>query len=201
MDPHTLHAYNYHAPIFCARYRRAHPLEVYRLIQTYFSLQQPTADIGCGSGRDVAWLNRHGYPAIGYDAAPAMLKEASRVYPDVDFCEAALPELASIADDTFANVLCCAVLMHLPMADIPHALHNLARILKHGGRLLFSYRANQQETEREADGRLFTALDAAALQQLLEEAGLHLLQLARQPDATRPGIYWLTLVGEKPAGS
>ena len=33
-------------------------------------------DIGCGSGREVAWLNASGFPAAGFDASEGLLAEA-----------------------------------------------------------------------------------------------------------------------------
>jgi len=65
----------------------------------------PTADIGCGSVRDTQWLT-------GYDTSERLLAEARRLHPSARY--AALPELHNIADETFCNVLCETVIMHLP---------------------------------------------------------------------------------------
>ena len=39
--------------------------------------------IGCGSGREVAWLNATGFPAVGFDASEGLLKEACQRYSGV----------------------------------------------------------------------------------------------------------------------
>lgn len=198
MDPDTLHTYHTHATALCARYRLAAPTAMYRLIQRLFHPGQPTADIGCGSGRDVAWLVQHSFPTVGYDASSAMLAEARAAYTDMDLREASLPHLAGIPDNAYTNLLCSATLMHLHRDAIPTALCNLARILCPRGRLLLSYRHSQTPTEREPDGRLFTAIAPDALPALLHNAGFSLLTTEQQPDATRPDIQWDVLVAEQP---
>lgn len=197
MDQQTLKAYNRNADPWSAVYRRAVPTELYHLLQQHFHLGHPTADIGCGSGRDVAWLVAHGYPTTGYDGSAAMRAESRRAYPGLDIREAQLPNLEEIADQAYANVLCAAVLMHLPQHEIATALVHLARIVRRGGRVLLSYRASGDMQEREADGRLFTPLAADTLHTMVEAAGLRVLESILQPDATREGVAWLTLAGER----
>ena len=112
MDAQTLDAYAASAAVRCQHYRLILSTELLQFAQVFFHPGQLTADLGCGSGRDVDWLNRHGFPAIGYDASLAMLAEAHAAYPDIELYEAALPDLAGIPDSAYTNVLCSAVLMH-----------------------------------------------------------------------------------------
>jgi SAM-dependent methyltransferase len=189
--------YNTQAGNLCARYREATPTRLYHLIQHFFRPATPVADIGCGSGRDVVWLNQQGFAAIGYDASPAMLAQARRAYPGIDVREAVLPHLAAIPDNVWANVVCCATLMHLPAAEMGTAVRNLERIMAPGGRIVLSYRLSQGPCEREQDGRLFTPLTVDILQTLLEQTSIRVLCAAQQDDATRPDIQWMVLVGER----
>jgi SAM-dependent methyltransferase len=115
--------------------RRIAPETIFAGLPGIFHPGAPTADIGCGSGRDVAWLRDLGNQAVGYDASEGMLREARAAYPGIDVRHDSLPELASIPDGAYANVLCSAVLMHLPREDLITAAINLARILAPGGRL------------------------------------------------------------------
>jgi trans-aconitate methyltransferase len=78
-----------------------------------FFIPGTTADIGCGSGRDAAWLNENGYPTRGFDASEGLLAEAQRRYPHIEFTKAILPDLDGLAESSFANVLCETVIMHL----------------------------------------------------------------------------------------
>lgn len=199
MDAETIAAYENAAALYCAQYRLILPSELRQFAYAAFRTGQPTADIGCGSGRDVAWLNQHDFPTVGYDVSPAMLAEARLAYPNIDVRAEYLPELVSIADSSYANILCCATLMHLPAPELPAAFHNLARVLQPGGRLLFSVRSSQGSAMREADGRLFTPLSRDALTQRLDAVGMHILHMRDDADTYRKGITWLIVLAEKTA--
>jgi len=197
LDAQTIHAYNSTATARCELYRLILPTELLLFAPGFFHPGQPTADIGCGSGRDVVWLNEHGFPSIGYDASPAMLAEARTAYPGLDVRAAALPKLAGVPDGAYANVLCSVVLMHLLRKNLGGAVRSLARILQPGGRLLLSYRSSAVATEREADGRLFTAIPPGELTLHLDAAGLRVSKERQQVDAYRPSVRWFIFLAEK----
>ncbi|WP_161569230.1 class I SAM-dependent methyltransferase [Candidatus Oscillochloris fontis] len=198
MDPQTLAAYENQAAQIAARHRSVFPQRTHALIQRFFQPGQLTADLGCGSGRDADWLSQRGYNVIGYDASPAMLAEAQRAYPHIPFIVANLPDLAEIPAETYANILCNAVLMHLPTASLPAATQAIARILVPGGRLVLSYRGSITGDEREADGRLFTSILPADLIQLFGLSGLDCITHEAQPDEQRPTVVWQMMVIERP---
>lgn len=197
MDERTQRVYDAHAATISARMRQIEPDDVYAFVQSFFHQGQSTIDIGCGSGRDVVWLQAHGYPAIGYDASPGMLREARAAYSAIDVREDSLPDLASVPDGACVNALCSAVLMHLPREDLIAAALTLARILRPGGRLILTYRPSQTDSEHEADGRLFTSIPRGKLILLLESAGFQVLLVTQQPDATRPAVTWTAIAAEK----
>ena len=194
MDKQTLQAYEKSAVFRCDHYRLIIPTEILQHALTLFHHGGDTADIGCGSGRDVHWLNTKGLPTIGYDASPAMLTEARQAFPAIDVRMAVLPDLNEISDNTYENVLCIATIMHLVRDDIPTAIRHLARILQPDGRLLLSYRSSSQEYERESDGRLFTALPAKECAAMLNDAGLHIDTMTEQGDAYRERIRWFVFL-------
>jgi SAM-dependent methyltransferase len=113
MDPRTLATYDHEAPAYAAEWHaQPAPSDMHALIRQFFR-PGPTADIGCGSGRDIAWLDENGFPATGYDASEGLLAEARRLHPGVRFFSASLPTLDGIGDGIFTNVLCETVIMHL----------------------------------------------------------------------------------------
>jgi SAM-dependent methyltransferase len=160
MDRTTLAAYNDAATAFAEDWHaQPPPTDVHALIRHYF---RPglTADIGCGSGREVAWLAANGFPAIGYDAAEGLLFEARARYPQHRFETAALPELAPIGSESFDNVLCETVIMHLTREAIALSLQRMMSILKPGGVLYVSWRVTDGADLRDAYGRLYAAFDS-----------------------------------------
>jgi SAM-dependent methyltransferase len=130
--------------------------DLHELVHRYFR-PGPTADIGCGSGRDTAWLAAQGFEAIGYDVSAGLLGEARRRYPGIPFRVSALPELAGIDDASFENALCETVVMHLPVGDIPASVSRLCAILRQGGTMYLSWRVTEDEDQRTEDCRLYSA--------------------------------------------
>jgi SAM-dependent methyltransferase len=132
------------------------PSDLHEVVLAYFR-PGPTADIGCGSGRDTAWLSSQGFEAAGYDVSTGLLEEARRRYPEIPFHEGSLPELAGIGDEAFENVLCETVVMHLPAGVIPASVRRLGAILRPGGTLYLSWRVTDGQDQRTEDGRLYSA--------------------------------------------
>lgn len=156
MDQQTLDAYQRKAAVFAADWHaQSAPTDLQKIVQRFFA-PGPTADIGCGSGRDTAWLCRHGFPATGYDASEGLLTEARRLYPDICFRRSALPRLDGIADEAFVNVLCETVIMHLAPDVIPDAVRRLVAVLRPEGILYLSWRVAQAGSNRDEHGRLYS---------------------------------------------
>ena len=162
MDQRTITAYSQAASDFAAEWLdQPPPTDMYALLRQYFIPGGRTADIGCGSGRDVAWLNDAGFPAIGYDAADGLLVQARAAYPTLEFRKALLPALDAVSDGTFENVLCETVIMHLPEAELVAACRRLRDIIKPEGILYLSWRVTEGISIQDAVGRLYAAFDQA----------------------------------------
>jgi SAM-dependent methyltransferase len=159
MDRQTLHVYDAGAAAFAEDWHaQPPPTDLHAIVRRFFA-PGATADIGCGSGREVAWLCANGYPAVGYDPSEGLLAEARARYPDLAFNAAALPDLDGIADAGFANVLCETVIMHLPAEGIAIAVRRLMSLLRPGGILYLSWRTTEGDDVRDGQGRLYSAFD------------------------------------------
>ena len=92
MDAAMLCAYDSGAPAFAQDWHeQPPPADLHDIVRRFFR-PDVTADIGCGSGRDVAWLSANGFPTVGYDPSAGLLAQARARYPDLAFHSAALPE-------------------------------------------------------------------------------------------------------------
>lgn len=159
MDVRTVGAYDGSAAAYATEWeQQPPPADLYRLVKQFFRPGR-TADIGCGSGRDTAWLAENGFPAVGYDASLGLLAEARRRHPDVPFEDAALPGLGGIADGSFTNVLCETVIMHLNLSSIDMAVQRLVSIAETDGTVYVSWRIIDSADRRDHKGRLYTAFD------------------------------------------
>src|SRR4029078_6904620 len=77
MDPQTLGVYDAGAEKFAKDWRaQPAPADLHALVKRFFHPGGGTADVGCGSGREVAFLAAGGYDAIGYDGSDVLLEQA-----------------------------------------------------------------------------------------------------------------------------
>jgi SAM-dependent methyltransferase len=172
MDRETLNAYDRDAATFADDWEtQPAPADLHAVIRRFFS-PGPTADIGCGNGRDTAWLNDNGYPACGYDAAEGLLAEARKRHPHILFQRAVLPELAGVAENHFTNVLCETVIMHLQPGTITAAVEKLLAILIPGGTLYLSWRVTEAADRRDEHGRLYASFDPELVLNALSQTQL-----------------------------
>jgi SAM-dependent methyltransferase len=170
VDRQTLAAYDATAAAFAAEWHEQPPPTDLRDLVRRFFKRGRTADIGAGSGREVAWLSANGFDAVGYEPSCGLREEAQRRYPALAFADAALPELAGIADASFDNVLCETVLMHLDAAEIEPAVARLLSIVKPGGTLYLSWRVTEGADQRDTHGRLYAAFEPERVRRALMNA-------------------------------
>ena len=170
VDAQTLDAYDRLSAAYAEEWEsQPPPQDMYSLIDEFF-VPGPVADIGCGSGRDTAWLSEHGFQATGFDPSPGLLEEARRRHPTIEFHQAALPELAGLEPESFANVLCETVLMHLANDQIGPSVARMLEILSRGGTLYLSWRVNDERDYRDPNGRLYSAFDPSLVSEALAGA-------------------------------
>jgi SAM-dependent methyltransferase len=173
MDEATLRAYDRDAHGFAEEWEtQPPPTDLHATVRRFFVLGGRTADIGCGSGRDAAWLDANGYRAQGFDASDALLREARRRHPLVPFVAARLPDLVGIEPACFDNVLCETVVMHLDPAAVAPAVDRLLDILVPGGILYLSWRVTEGEDRRDDHGRLYASFEPACVLQALAGADM-----------------------------
>lgn len=160
MDQHTLAAYDRDAAAFARDWHeQPPPVDLHDIVKRFFIANGATADIGCGSGREVAWLNANGFPAKGFDASDGLLAEARTRYPQFEFAHAELPGLSGIASDSYDNVLCETVIMHLDRTQIAPSVRRMFEIVKPRGVLYLSWRVTEGEDQRDKHERLYAAFE------------------------------------------
>ncbi len=91
-------------------------------------------DIGCGTGRDMAWFESQGIAITGIDLSMGMLAYArENVHGNLVSMNM---RYLGFRDACFDGAWCCASLLHLPKAEAVYALQEIHRILKSGGWLI-----------------------------------------------------------------
>jgi SAM-dependent methyltransferase len=95
----------------------------------------PALDAACGTGRHAVHLAALGHHVTGVDLTPEMLDRARAALPGAEFREADLRDIPA-ATGQYRLVVCGLALAHI--ADLPAAIHELARVLAPGGHLVIS---------------------------------------------------------------
>lgn len=152
-------------------------------------------DLGCGAGRDLAWFyaqaqTQQGLACFGADLSTGMLSEARQV-TGAPLCQADMRFLG-FAPRSFAGIWCVAALLHLPKAEAPRALAEMARVLVPGGGLYISVQKGSGEgnepTPYDASlDRFYARYELDEISTLLAQAGFSILA---QGENFR-GRHWL----------
>jgi ubiquinone/menaquinone biosynthesis C-methylase UbiE len=100
-------------------------------------------DLGCGAGRDLAWMEYRGGDGIGADLSGGMLAEASKNHQS-PLVQANMVQLC-FQDNAFGGVWCAAALLHLPKSRMAEALSEIWRILQPEGVLYLSLKQGEGE--------------------------------------------------------
>lgn len=99
------------------------------------------ADVGCGPGNVVHHLAELGVAAVGYDLSPAMIEEARRAFPDLDFRVGDLAGL-HVADASLAGIVARYSLIHVSPERFPFIFREWFRVLEPGAPVLVSFFAS-----------------------------------------------------------
>jgi SAM-dependent methyltransferase len=197
MDDATLGAYDRAATAFATEWEtQPPPTDLHAVVRQFFT-PGPTADIGCGSGRDTAWLTEHHYPATGFDASEGLLVEARSRHPQCRFVHAVLPSLAGVEEASFTNVLCETVIMHLPPETVAASVAKLLALLIPGGTLYLSWRVTEGADRRDEHGRLYAAFDPRLVLDALQPTAI---LLDEQRDSLSSGKIIRRIVARRAVG-
>lgn len=202
MDDRTLSWYDAQGASTAARYE-AVPSPLQGRLRSLLPSGCRVLDIGCGSGRDLAFLLSEGFDAWGLEPSATMRAQALAIHPELlgRVLAGGLPDTGLSAEKTFEVVMCMASFMHIPAGQISDAASALCQLLNAGGRLLISIPSRREGLDtdsRESGGRLFTPLTVEQLHSLFHTFGLRLTQTIHSEDGlSRQGVAWVTLLFEK----
>ncbi len=192
----TLNYYTNNASELIQRYESAKMDAIHTLLLKTFPSNSFLLEIGCGSGRDAAFLHGHGYDVLATDGSEEMVAEAKCCHPELaEHLEIVqIPEGLYFEAERFDGVYSIAALMHLE----EDAIGKIASILKPGGKFFFSVSVERDDVDKvgnDAKGRHFTIMSKFEWVACCEKYGLQLEHSEVIGDGLdREGIVWLTCV-------
>jgi ubiquinone/menaquinone biosynthesis C-methylase UbiE len=100
-------------------------------------------DVGCGAGRDLAWLSAQGADVVGGDLSTGMLAQA-RQHAAGRLVQLDMRRLP-FGDGACGGIWSSASLLHLPKQDAPRSLAEMHRVLAPGGPLMLAIQEGEGE--------------------------------------------------------
>lgn len=144
-------------------------------------------ELGCGSGRDAAFMLKNGFDVTASDGVREMIDGAAACHPDLAgrlVC-IRLPRDLTPALGCYDGVYAVATLMHLTRPAIQEVLAGIRQILAPGGRLFFSVplcHDEIQDDELDGKGRRFVTMPGTAWIGLCQRAGFDILASTTSSD-------------------
>lgn len=196
MHEPTREYYELHAERLAGQYRSADVAPLHALLRRWLPPSGRVLEIGCGTGREAAFLRALGLEVIATDASEAMLTQA-RSEPGrarIDFRRAAFPLPAGdpLLRERFDAVVAVAVLMHVPDHELFDFAFQLRALLNPGGRLVCSFCPGRASVTD--DARLYAFREPGEVRLLFERVGFTLLAREESGDGLGRGVRWTTLI-------
>lgn len=197
MPDTTIAYYTTHARDLIRRYESANVSDLHALLADSFPPGARLLELGCGSGRDAAFMLENGFDVTASDGIQEMVDAAAACHPLLAgrLHHIRLPEDLTPALGIFDGVYTVATLMHLDRPAIQEVFARVRRMLVPGGRLFFSVplsRDDVADDEFDAKGRRFTALTHAEWTGICGHTGFDILASTTTSDGLgRETFAWL----------
>ena len=155
-------------------------------------------DVGCGSGRDLLWLQQKGLVVTGFERSPGLAglarKHAGCRVVEGDFHT---HDFAPLAVDA---ILMTGALVHVPHDRLPGVLGNILRALNPASprRIVYLSLKEGEGSATDNRGRTFYFWQETDLVDLLSSLGMEPLDFKRSLSADGTGQPWLGFVMRHP---
>ena len=192
----TLEYYQQQARSVCERYEQVDSELFLQGLPLWIQRGNRILDLGCGSGRDAAYLLSEGYDVYGADGSQAMLDRALELHPEPEgrLSLTRLPARLEYEDDSFDAVISIALLMHLGSEEIQQVCREIHRILSSHGVFWLSIRMAEatgcEDPMKDELGRYMSHLSVETWKALIDSAGFYCTKYYEDEDALGRSCRW-----------
>ncbi|MDY6895074.1 MAG: class I SAM-dependent methyltransferase [Thermotogota bacterium] len=200
MDNSTIHYYNLAATSLIGRYESAEMAETHDSLLRHIPRGTRVLEIGCGSGRDAAFLFSEGYDVTAIDPSSKMIEATLRQHPELGgrvHCSGLpLPQGHSLLSRVFDAAIAIAVVMHMSDADLIESAVQVRNVLSLKGVFIVSSSFGRKEVNeaRDSNGRLYVERSCEEIQQMLARCDFELIELLESEDGLHRDLKWLTII-------
>ena len=150
-------------------------------------------DIGTGPGHVARYLHERGVRVCGIDLSPAMIAQARRLNPEIEFRIGDMFAL-DLPDGSFAGMTSFYSIVNLPRDSIVRALRETHRVLQPHGLLLLAFHRGHETLRKEEMWGIPVSLDFVLFGReemlgYLREAGFDVREVIERdpyPDVEHP---------------
>jgi 2-polyprenyl-3-methyl-5-hydroxy-6-metoxy-1,4-benzoquinol methylase len=138
----TVQYYDNSAEILVGRYESAQMTETRNLLLRHIPCGKRVLEIGCGSGRDAAFLLSKGFQVVAIDPSNKMVAAALQRHPELQghlFCSGMpLFDGNPLLNGVFDAALAIATIMHMTDSDLVKSASQLQDMISPDGLLMVS---------------------------------------------------------------
>lgn len=199
----TIQYYETHSAELSKRYETAEVDLLHQRLLDTFPKGSHLLEVGCGSGREAAFLMERGYSVNCIEASGTMISRAIELHPELKglIITCRIPEECPVAGKTYDGIYAIASIMHLEKQEVLSALELFYSLLVKGGKLLFSVplsRPDLKESGYDSKGRYFLLLSEKEWINIIQNTGFYHIITSTNPDGMgRKEITWLNCIAEK----
>ncbi len=203
MDRSTIDFYNENADKLAELYEIADMSEIHALLVRFLSAKARILEIGCGSGRDAAFLVAKGYDVTAVEASAQMMEVAQHLYPElagrITLASVPLRDSDRLFSRQFSAVVCIGTIIHVPDQYLFEFASQIRDLVVPDGILFLSgsIRNLPSQENRDEHGRLIIERVPEEIQLLFERLGFQLLTRVHNDDALGRPAKWFSLVMQK----
>ncbi|MCG8552738.1 MAG: class I SAM-dependent methyltransferase [Desulfobacterales bacterium] len=198
----TLDYYNQNALKTAQRYESADVTKLHDFLLSGLKPGGKILELGCGSGRDAAFMVSRGFRVLATDGSASMVEQAKRHHPELagHVVHLKLPDGLSSGSERYDGIYAVAVLMHLSLPNIEKTIVAVSSLLAPKGKFIFSVPAQRDDVmtnELDPKGRRFTALSPDGWTDICLKCNLQIVRTMMSGDGMgRDGIAWMNFLTE-----
>ncbi|PWT88420.1 MAG: class I SAM-dependent methyltransferase [Blastocatellia bacterium] len=106
-------------------------------------------DMGCGPGQIARYLRDRRAETCGIDLSNGMVRQASRLNPDIIFDQGDMRALTRVAENSFGGIAAFYSIIHIQRSSLVNVFREFHRVLKPAGVLLLTFHIGKEQVHRD----------------------------------------------------
>ena len=200
MGNRTIDYYEANAEDLASRYESADVGELHSRLLSTFRTGSSLLEVGCGTGREAAFLIENGRDVDCIEASRSMISLALEYHHELQgrLISGEVPGCLNSINKKYDGIYSIATLMHLELDDIAAVLEAFHSRLKSRCRILISVPLSRPDLEVsgfDPKGRYFLLLSEEQWRDVIGSAGFTVIETSTNADGMgRRSVKWLSCV-------